>query len=193
MPFAYSNPEIQDHYLVHYGIKGQKWGIRRFQNEDGSLTAEGRKRYGDSSGFGDKMKKAGKAVGDGTKKLAGKVGKAIDNKLDARKPSRMTDQELRERLNRLQMEKQYIQIKRELQSMNHPKKQKKEHSFLKKAMNDVFISSALTVAGSIVKRGLQVASDDYLAPKRAEWSAKRPGADEIYKKYRYFDKQEKKK
>ena len=31
--------------LYHHGIKGQKWGIRRFQNEDGSLTAEGKKRY----------------------------------------------------------------------------------------------------------------------------------------------------
>ena len=34
--------------LYHYGIKGQKWGIRRYQNEDGSLTPEGRKRYGSS-------------------------------------------------------------------------------------------------------------------------------------------------
>ena len=33
-------------YLAHYGIKGQKWGIRRYQNSDGSLTAEGRARYG---------------------------------------------------------------------------------------------------------------------------------------------------
>lgn len=31
--------------LYHYGIEGQKWGIRRFQNEDGSLTAQGRLRY----------------------------------------------------------------------------------------------------------------------------------------------------
>lgn len=31
--------------LYHHGIKGQKWGIRRFQNPDGSLTAEGKKRY----------------------------------------------------------------------------------------------------------------------------------------------------
>lgn len=30
--------------LYHYGIKGQKWGVRRFQNPDGSLTAKGRKR-----------------------------------------------------------------------------------------------------------------------------------------------------
>lgn len=32
--------------LKHHGIKGQKWGVRRFQNEDGSLTEAGRKRYG---------------------------------------------------------------------------------------------------------------------------------------------------
>lgn len=32
--------------IAHHGIKGQKWGVRRFQNEDGSLTAEGRKRLG---------------------------------------------------------------------------------------------------------------------------------------------------
>lgn len=32
--------------LYHYGIKGQRWGIRRFQNEDGSYTSAGKKRYG---------------------------------------------------------------------------------------------------------------------------------------------------
>ena len=31
-------------YLIHYGIPGQRWGVRRFQNKDGSLTAAGRKR-----------------------------------------------------------------------------------------------------------------------------------------------------
>lgn len=36
-------------YLCHYGIKGMKWGVRRYQNPDGSLTAEGRKRYGSNS------------------------------------------------------------------------------------------------------------------------------------------------
>lgn len=34
-------------YLAHHGIKGQKWGVRRFQNKDGTRTAEGKKRYGD--------------------------------------------------------------------------------------------------------------------------------------------------
>lgn len=32
-------------YLKHFGIKGQRWGIRRYQNEDGSLTPEGQERY----------------------------------------------------------------------------------------------------------------------------------------------------
>ena len=34
-------------YLAHHGILGQKWGIRRYQNKDGSLTAAGKKRYRD--------------------------------------------------------------------------------------------------------------------------------------------------
>lgn len=37
---------IQSNELAHHGIKGQKWGIRRFQNEDGSLTKAGQRRYG---------------------------------------------------------------------------------------------------------------------------------------------------
>lgn len=32
-------------YLAHHGIKGQKWGIRRYQNEDGTLTQAGKERY----------------------------------------------------------------------------------------------------------------------------------------------------
>lgn len=36
-------------YLAHHGIKGQRWGVRRFQREDGSLTFAGRKRYNDDT------------------------------------------------------------------------------------------------------------------------------------------------
>ena len=37
---------IKDDELCHHGIKGQRWGVRRFQNPDGSLTSAGQKRYG---------------------------------------------------------------------------------------------------------------------------------------------------
>ena len=44
---------MNSHELYHHGIKGQKWGIRRFQNSDGSLTNAGRKRRS----LSDKQKK----------------------------------------------------------------------------------------------------------------------------------------
>lgn len=34
-----------DSDLIHYGILGQKWGVRRYQNEDGTLTEKGKKHY----------------------------------------------------------------------------------------------------------------------------------------------------
>ena len=37
-------------YLAHHGIKGMKWGVRRFRNEDGTLTEAGKKRYLNSDG-----------------------------------------------------------------------------------------------------------------------------------------------
>lgn len=40
------NGATKELYLAHFGIKGQKWGVRRYQNEDGSLTGEGRSHYG---------------------------------------------------------------------------------------------------------------------------------------------------
>lgn len=38
---------VFDDELYHHGIQGQRWGFRRFQNEDGSWTPEGRERYGE--------------------------------------------------------------------------------------------------------------------------------------------------
>ncbi len=40
--------------IEHHGIKGQRWGVRRFQNKDGTLTSAGKKRYGLSADGGRK-------------------------------------------------------------------------------------------------------------------------------------------
>lgn len=53
--------------LYHHGIKGQKWGVRRYQNEDGSLTPEGMKRYGVDANGKMSEKGMGKRLRDATK------------------------------------------------------------------------------------------------------------------------------
>ena len=47
--------------IYHYGVKGQKWGMRRYQNSDGSLTPEGEARY---KKYQDKYRKAGYSDSD---------------------------------------------------------------------------------------------------------------------------------
>ena len=68
---------IREDELYHHGIKGQKWGVRRFQNPDGTLTSAGRKRYGDGNSR-DASSDSGKKKGltEGQKKAL-KVGAAI--------------------------------------------------------------------------------------------------------------------
>ena len=62
--------EIDMNELNHFGIKGMKWGIRRYQNKDGSLTAAGKKKYNDSS---ESRTSARKKAGEDARSTQGEV------------------------------------------------------------------------------------------------------------------------
>lgn len=63
MGYFYSDEE-----LAHHGILGQKWGVRRFENKDGTLTPAGRSRY-DTDSNGNYKKANKKGLTDGQKKV----------------------------------------------------------------------------------------------------------------------------
>lgn len=65
--------QINTDYIAHHGILGQKWGVRRFQNKDGSLKPAGRKRY--NSGEGDEKQDIG--LGRGVRSSGKKPGIAV--------------------------------------------------------------------------------------------------------------------
>ena len=80
-----------DGALCHWGIKGMKWGVRRYQNKDGTLTAAGKKHY----------------AGDGNAGSEDEPKVEYAPKRSGRNAEDYSDDELRSRINRLQMEKQY--------------------------------------------------------------------------------------
>lgn len=90
-------------FLAHHGIKNQKWGVRRFQNPDGSYTEEGKKRYG----------KAKEKLSDITKPITESIARKKRNREYEKNRSSMSDKDLNAAIDRLKKEKQ-------LREMIHP-------------------------------------------------------------------------
>ena len=121
-------------YLVHHGIKGQRWGVRRFQNKDGTLTTLGKKRYGDPNEHGNSINnqegkkqlekdykkadaEASKYILEGTSRSLNEAGNAIGNigknkskTINKSDYGTLSDDELRKRINRLNMERSYGEL-----------------------------------------------------------------------------------
>ena len=90
---------IQNEELYHYGTKGQKWGIRRYQHKDGTLTPLGRKRL-------EKLTKE-------RTKLLGNSDQSKETAPVKKSVKDLSDEELRSTINRLQMEKQLADLTRQ--------------------------------------------------------------------------------
>ena len=68
---------MQSDYIKHHGIRGQRWGIRRFQNKDGSLKPAGEKRYYDDTKKSKTDSKSESTSGEQKKGLSDSQKKAL--------------------------------------------------------------------------------------------------------------------
>jgi hypothetical protein len=123
---------MEKNYLVHFGIKGQKWGVRNFQNQDGTYTEEGKARrramYDEAFKPGkdgkasraEKVARSASDIMDNSQRVSRKLSDWSGKKERARyeKISKMSDQELRDKINRANLEKQYSDIMRQEETRN---------------------------------------------------------------------------
>lgn len=98
-----------DEYLEHHGVRGMKWGVRRYQNYDGSLTAAGMKRFNKSLDDYEKADARYKKA-----KADHKAAKKADNYSDAAiKKGELTNAKLNRKLKKTQLEKDYRHLKQD--------------------------------------------------------------------------------
>lgn len=167
-----------DDELTHWGVRGMKWGIRRYQNKDGSLTKAGQRRYKAESeklkqeeavlkkrkatkakfdrlaakrkAIEDEKKALDEAEGKVKKEKKGLFGKKKDGKDEKPKTAKdMTDEELILAINRARLEDTYRNLRPE-QVVEKPK-------FMSTVLNDVAIP-ALKSSG---RKALEGAIDNF--------------------------------
>lgn len=119
-----------DDVLIHHGILGMKWGVRRYQNKDGSLTSAGKKRYSDN----DNIKEVPQKNTEEPKK------KSVKD---------MSDEELRREVNRMQLEQNYLRM-----TGQNIEKGKSVAEIALEKMKDSFVSTVAQKSGQILAERL---------------------------------------
>ena len=149
-----------ENQLKHHGIKGQKWGVRRFQNKDGTLTKLGKNRLG----VGEK--EAEKRGSKGRDKESKKKHEKEETKAPSKKSvSEMSDSELREAVSRLELERRYSDLSKP--------ENKAKISRGKAFVMDVLESSAKNIAKQAVTNALgtalnKIVGSEVVNPKKGQ-------------------------